>query len=1023
MTKVMFRVIAVRRYPKERGRFVAKRQQMQQVFRRSALTVALGMCFTGPVLAQSASGNVFGQAAAGSTVVVENPATGFRREVAVPADGAFRIPALQPGNYRVTVRDASGGTRVRDVVVNAGVGTSIDFAAPAGGGDVTADSNSLDTVRVRGVRAVNPIDVSSVESTTILTSEQIARIPVPRDTTAVALLAPGTVRGDAAFGNLASFGGSSVAENQYYVNGFNITNSFRGLNFSQVPFEAIAEQQVKTGGYGAEFGRSLGGVINQVTKRGTNEFHAGGNVFYTPSSLSAHPRDVYTRNGVLRSDNSTEEESSATASVWASGALVQDKLFAYGLIQYNRTTEDVSNNELVGGGTSESAKWPTYLVKLDWNINDSNLLEFTSFNDKRERELDSYLENGTYIGTNFLEEGGQNHILRYTGYFTDNFTLSALYGHGTFSRAQHLRTAAGANVSYGGNLAVPATGCPIITDARPGYRRALTGTYASTCNITGTSIERGDAEDTRDQFRLDADWQLGDHQLRFGLDVDNYESVAGTSYEGGRIWRYATVDPNGVANSGDEFDVVREQIVNQGTTVKVKQHAYYIQDNWKITDNFIAQIGLRWDTFENLNGFNETYVKVKNQFGPRLGFSWDVNGDSTFKVYGNAGRYALPLTPSVAVRGASASLFTRQQFTYTGVDPVTGAPIGIVPRTGSTGRLQYVNGEFGEPKNPATIASSNLDPMYQDEFILGFQKALNEHFNVGARGIYRNLKTAIDDNCDYAAILEAAGFDENFERDGRAAVLPGGGFPYCRMFNPGADAIFLTDFFDDGVLESTTVPGSRLAPKAKRTYKALELFTDVTYDKFFLQASYTWAQSKGNTEGGVKSDIGQRDTSVTQDFDYYELTVDTYGFLPNDRRHSLKVFGNYEFSDEWSMGGNLLVQSGRPLNCLGTLTLPSGALHPYGAAFMRCDNKPVPRGTAGRLPWTTTFDVNVAYRPAFAKGLQFKVDVFNLLNSQKVTSVSEIAEDGATGADLETYLMPASFQAPRSVRFMVQYDF
>ena len=173
----------------------------------------------------------------------------------------------------------------------------------------------------------------------------------------------------------------------------------------------------------------------------------------------------------------------------------------------------------------------------------------------------------------------------------------------------------------------------------------------------------------------------------------------------------------------------------------------------------------------------------------------------------------------------------------------------------------------------------------------------------------------------------------------------------------------------------------------------------------------------------MKSDIGQRDTSVTQDFDYYELTVDTYGFLPNDRRHSLKVFGNYEFSDEWSLGGNLLVQSGRPLNCLGTLTLPSGALHPYGAAFMRCDNKPVPRGTAGRLPWTTTFDVNVAYRPAFAKGLQFKVDVFNLLNSQKVTSVSEIAEDGATGADLETYLMPASFQAPRSVRFMVQYDF
>ncbi|UWX04123.1 hypothetical protein H1235_01560 [Pseudoxanthomonas sp. NC8] len=66
----------------------------------------------------------------------------------------------------------------------------------------------------------------------------------------------------------------------------------------------------------------------------------------------------------------------------------------------------------------------------------------------------------------------------------------------------------------------------------------------------------------------------------------------------------------------------------------------------------------------------------------------------------------------------------------------------------------------------------------------------------------------------------------------------------------------------------------------------------------------------------MKSDIQQADTSVTQDFDYKELAVDSYGYLPNDRRHSLKLFGNYQFNDEWSAGGNLLVQSGRPINCL-----------------------------------------------------------------------------------------------------------
>ena len=224
-----------------------------------------------------------------------------------------------------------------------------------------------------------------------------------------------------------------------------------------------------------------------------------------------------------------------------------------------------------------------------------------------------------------------------------------------------------------------------------------------------------------------------------------------------RAWRRKAVSPGvtrpsirtAVADSGDEFDRARQQFFQQGATVKVKQHAYYIQDSWNITDNFIAYLGVRWDTFENLNGDGETYVKISNQFGPRLGFSWDVFGDSTFKVFGNAGRYALPLTPSVAVRGASASLFSRESFDFDQtVDPITGAPNNPIARPGT---FIYLNSEDGTPKNPLTIASKNLDPMYQDEYILGFQKMLTDHLSLGIRGIYRELKQAIDDNCDYSA--------------------------------------------------------------------------------------------------------------------------------------------------------------------------------------------------------------------------------------------------------------------------------
>ncbi|GGD48273.1 TonB-dependent receptor [Pseudoxanthomonas indica] len=1029
-------------------------RNMQRVvggLKRTALSTALGVCFVGGAYAQSnTSGAISGRAAAGETVTITNPATGLTRSVTVGADGSYRFSALPTGQYTVTT--GAGGSR--NVSVNVGTASNADFTTSQGG------ATTLDSVTVVGSSAVNPIDVSSVESTTILTAEQIAKIPVGRDATSVALLAPGTVRGDAAFGNLASFGGSSVAENQYFVNGFNITNTFRGLNFTQVPFEAIAEQQVKTGGYGAEFGRSLGGVINQITKRGGNEFHAGANIFYEPESLREETLNTYYSNplvpdtlGQIRQDNSKDKEWQATASVWASGALIKDRLFAYGLVQYRREESDTWNSVVNSTNTSAKADTPNWVVKLDWQLSDNHLLEFTGISDKQDTETDVYgntlgrLDRTRFIGTNFQESGGDNYILKYTGYLTDNFTLSALGGIGKSSRSQHLRTAAGLDVRYNGDLNNPATGCPIIADIRPQYRRDLTSgglPYVSTCNITGGAIQGFNNEDTRHQFRLDAEWQLADHRLQFGLDLDNFESIAGTSTEGGRVWRYATSNGDDtLPNTGDEYDLVREQIVNQGSSNEIKQRAFYIQDNWNVTDNFMAYLGLRWDTFDNRDGFGNSFVKVENQLGPRLGFSWDINGDSTFKLFGNAGRYALPLTADVATRGASASVFTRQNFRFTGVDPVSGAPLGLTP----INNLTYINGEFGEPKNPQTIAAKDLDPMYQDEYILGFQAALSDHVNLGVRAIYRDLKAAIDDNCDYTAIMDSAGFTQlpnGAWRDqaGRFAELPGAGFPYCRIFNPGEDAVFMTDLYGDGNLTAVHVDGARLSPKAKRTYSAIELFMDGSWDNFFFQGSYTYGKSKGNTEGGVKSDIGQANTNTTQDFDYLELTENTYGYLPNDRRHSLKLFGNYEFSEEWSLGANLIVQSGRPLNCFGVYApWPSqSGFHPYGSSFMRCgtteagqalgpDGEPTnnvqefPRGTKGRLPWTRNLDLNLRYAPLWAKGLQFKVDVFNVFNEQKVTSVNETAEDVDTGIPLDTYMLPLSFQAPRSFRFMVQYDF
>src|SRR5690606_20931573 len=120
----------------------------------------------------------------------------------------------------------------------------------------------------------------------------VKKVPVGRDLTSVVLLAPGTTKGDTAFGNLASIGGSSVAENAYYLNGLNTTNFDNYLGSVEVPFDFYKSVEVKSGGYPAEFGRATGGIVNAVSKSGGNEFKAAVHLNYAPDWLRSDSKDL-----------------------------------------------------------------------------------------------------------------------------------------------------------------------------------------------------------------------------------------------------------------------------------------------------------------------------------------------------------------------------------------------------------------------------------------------------------------------------------------------------------------------------------------------------------------------------------------------------------------------------------------------------------------------------------------------------------------------------------------------------------
>jgi len=149
------------------------------------------------------------------------------------------------------------------------------------------------------------------------------------------------------------------------------------------------------------------------------------------------------------------------------------------------------------------------------------------------------------------------------------------------------------------------------------------------------------------------------------------------------------------------------------------------------------------------------------------------------------------------------------------------------------------------------------------------------------------------------------------------------------------------------------------------------------------------------------------------------------GWLPNDRRYTLKTSGSYALTPEWRFGGSLVAQSGRPKNCFGNYNGAIADDSPkYGAASFYCTGLN-PRGTLGRTPWTRDFSLQLAYVPAWMKGLSAKVDVLNVFNSRGVRGVDEAGELDSVGSVNPTYGRPllGSLQRPRSMRMTVAYEF
>ena len=988
------------------------------VARRTALSLALGVCFIQSVQAQSNStGTIFGSGKPGSTVVVESLDTRVTRQISVDSSGRYRATALPVGHYKVTLQqDGKAMATQDDVSVLLGTGSEVSFGSDS-------SIQTLGSVQVTASR-LPTIDVSATDTRTVFTAEQLANIPVARDINAVALLAPGVVAADSRYPGAASFGGSAASENAIYINGYAVTNPLTNLGSTTLPFDGISQYQAITGGYGAEFGRATGGVINILTKRGTNDFHFGAQVTWAPRSLRSTQKSLYYPNngrptdGLLFQNLAEREVNQLTYGVYASGPIIKDKLFFYASGETTDQSIQTVGTRSAAPSTAYqdiSVRLPRYLAKIDWNITDNHLVEFTAIGDKSIDDRDYFshsyadlthgqIKNGGY----HFEDGGNLYIGKYTGYFGDNVTLTALYGK---QDQVHVSTPFGYDPSQ-----------VAVIDTR-GLANPVTGLQPY------ISLARPDSADHTKGGRLDLEWRLGDHTLRVGYDRQDSISTAGTGYSGpGYIWVYGHTDtPNdpipgsgGAAGPGGNGDFVYKDIFANGGTFKVEQAAQYIEDRWQLNDRFLLSLGLRNEQFSNFNSDGIVYVSQRHQPAPRFGASWDVRGDSSLKIFANMGRYHLALPNNVALRGASGSTFTDEYFSFTGIDPTTGVPTGTAP----LGNGPYsANNEFGQAPDPLSVAAKDLKSHYQDELVFGFEKLLASNMTFGARFTYRNLKSAIDDMCDPRAAI-AWGLRNGYDQATSDAL--GASLQKCRLFNPGAANTFVLDDGNGNLVEVPLTAEELGYPKLKRKYLGLDLFLERPFDgTWYGKIDYTLSKNYGNAEGQLDSDIGQGDVSQTVTWDHPELMQYSNGYLPNDRRHYLKAFGYYQLTADWRFSGTLVAASGRPKNCLGYIVGASDYFYnnlDYGSYYHYCDGAPSPRGTSGRLPALLRLDLGVAYAPAFLDHkLQIGVDVFNVFNRQSVQNVEERSRSG--GGARADFGRPLSYSDPRSVRLMLRYDF
>ncbi|MFT3762841.1 MAG: TonB-dependent receptor [Pseudoxanthomonas sp.] len=954
---------------------------------RKLLVCALASCLAlgaAPAFAQSANATLRGKAEAGAEVTATNTATGLSRKVVANADGSYALVGLPPGTYAV---EAGGNSKTVTLAVATSVSLDLVSAPAAPAGDAT----TLETVSV----VAAPLqEVKTSEVGTNVSLKQISTVPqLTRNFLEFADTVPGMqfstdssghtdIRGGAQQTSAVNVYIDGVGQKSYLFGGVSGQQQSAGNPFPQL---AIGEYKVITSNYKAEFDQVGSAAIVAATKSGGNEFH--GEVFgrHTDSSWRAQTVAEAAPGGGDKQQTHQNEYGFALG-----GPIIQDKMHFF--VSYEGKGFVIPDDPVAVTNTnftsyaddlpaSVQAKYgpvtrpfneDLYFGKIDWEIGDNDRLELTA-KVRREDSIDS-------IGGNTTADASKNNKNTEDRYDL----LWQHYGESWFNEAR---------ITYEDVLFNPTArtiGAQKIYTAGQNENDKLIFDEAT----SGLAIQRKGQKGPafQDDLTFNSFSWHGDHVIKMGV---KYKQVDLTQSENSTVnpsFYYAVTDGAGTADIPYEVKFSYPYAgYSPSVTTKDKQFGFYIQDDWDVTDKLQLNLGVRWD-YEKVPSYldyqtpqavidavnaqdpngpdGQTYAQSlalsgldindyistggnrkadKNNFAPRLGFSYDFNGDESWVMFGGAGRsYDRNLYDYMGLEQVKGALST-----YTIKFLESGACTALVPQQCVNWDPAYLSGidaVSGLVVDPTARTGTEVDMLnndlktpYSDQFSLGIRHQMGD-WNTSATVAYVHSKDGL------AFTLASRYPDGSFWQNGSQ--------PWGNTAQ-GLGSIILGD---NGIETKT---------------KQVLLSADKPYTKesgWGLTAAYTFSSAKGNRGGD-------------EHYAFDAATIFDYPFinLKSVPKHRMVLTGIYDLPWAITLSAKLTLATPQPLNVI-VPTEYSSDQTPTPAAITRVPGQKFLVG--GDVFGTRQLDLSLSKDMHVTDNVtvQVRADVINVFNWENFSS-------------------------------------